>query len=253
MANFRYISLRAVRHFMPDSLARVFLLNHFIISPSLETSLPSSAVEQYNATLNEEGESIKGKRVMVFGYGGKPEIGRAFLESGAREVLLVERPGLALEPFEDIDSQKIFRLHRDIRALGDQEIPPADVVVSHSVFEHLDDPEGLAASLARLTVPGGCHIHFIDLRDHYFKYPFEMLKYSESVWKTWLNPTSNLNRLRFFDYERIFTENFKEAKIQVLDRDIKNFRLAKLKILPQFLSGDEKKDAVTLIRVFARR
>ena len=253
MANYRYIALRTARHFMPDALARVFLLNRLIISPSLETTAPAAAVEKYSSALKEEGVSIEGKRVMVFGYGGKSEIGIALVESGAREVILLERPELALEPREDLDAKRIYRLHHDIRTIKPQALQPVDVVLSHSVFEHVDDPAGIAAGLARLTKPGGCHLHFIDLRDHYFKYPFEMLKFSESVWKHWLNPTSNLNRYRMFDYERIFKNNFQKTKIHVLDRDIRGFLHAKPQILPHFLSGDDDKDAVTLIRVFVCR
>lgn len=252
MANYRYILMRTARHFMPDTLARMFLLNRFIIRPSLETSSPNSAVERYSAALAEEGVTIKDKRVMVFGYGGKPEIGSAIMQSGAREVLLVERPGLELEPNAALDPEKIIRLHQDIRTLDEKELQPVDIVVTHSVFEHLTDASGIAAALARFTKPGGCQLHYIDLRDHYFKYPFEMLKFSDQVWKNWLNPTSNLNRLRLFEYERIFKQHFKNVKISVTERNIDEFIKAKPAIQPQFLSGNDEQDAVTLIRVFAR-
>jgi hypothetical protein len=36
---------------------------------------------------------------------------------------------------------------------------------------------------AALTRPDGLHLHFVDLRDHFLKYPFEVLCYSEGVWK----------------------------------------------------------------------
>jgi len=64
--------------------------------------------------------------------------------------------------------------------------------------------EGITRALARLTRPGGMHLHYVDMRDHFFKYPFEMLTYSKQTWQSWLNPTSNLNRYRIPDYRRAF-------------------------------------------------
>ena len=83
-----------------------------------------------------------------------------------------------------------------------------DLVLSTSVYEHLDDVDGITQALAKLTAPDGAQLHFVDLRDHYFKYPFEMLKFSEAVWRNFLNPTSNLNRFRLPDYRRIFEKLF---------------------------------------------
>jgi SAM-dependent methyltransferase len=41
-----------------------------------------------------------------------------------------------------------------------------DAVISHAVLEHIVDVEGTCHELARVTRPGGVHIHQIDYRDH---------------------------------------------------------------------------------------
>jgi len=120
------------------------------------------------------------------------------------------------------------------------------------MVEHLDDVEGITSALAALTRPDGLHIHFVDLRDHFFKYPFEMLKYSEHVWRNFLNPTSNLNRYRFNDYKRVFESNFVKVEFTVLERLMEEFHKAKDRIRPEFKTGKDDVDAVTLIHVVAR-
>ncbi|MCE7860008.1 MAG: hypothetical protein DYG86_09510 [Chloroflexi bacterium CFX2] len=103
-----------------------------------------------------------------------------------------------------------------------------------------------------MTAPGGIHLHFVDLRDHFFKYPFEMLKYSEKTWRNFLNPTSNLNRYRLNDYKRVFEANFVKVEITVLERLMEEFRKAKDKIHAEFKTGKDDVDAITLIHVIAR-
>jgi hypothetical protein len=93
----------------------------------------------------------------------------------------------------------------------------------------------------------------VDLRDHYFKLPFEMLTFSERTWKRWLNPTSNLNRFRLRDYQRVFDSHFANVQVKVLERDPEAFARARSRIRPEFLAGDEAHDAVTLIEVVASK
>jgi hypothetical protein len=95
-------------------------------------------------------------------------------------------------------------------------------------------------------------VHFVDLRDHYFKYPFEMLTFSASVWRIFLNPTSNLNRFRLGDYRKVFDAYFQTTDILVLDRQEAEFNARRSRIRPEFLSGDVSVDSVTLIQILAR-
>ncbi len=99
--------------------------------------------------------------------------------------------------------------------------------------------------------PSGYFVAFIDLRDHYFKYPFEMLCYTKNVWKKWLNPTSNLNRYRIWDYRNIFERYFENIQIDILERDIAEHKKIKQRILDEFKTGNDSQDAVTNLVVLA--
>ncbi len=268
--NIQYLSLRLARHFIPESIARFLLKHRWIIRPGLESSDPLAAVEQYMKALAQYGRSIKGQRVLVFGYGGRFAVGVELLKQGASHVVLCdhfvlldqERNLELLSKYGDyllVENNEIMPRpeyitlrHGDIRdAKVQAEIPAVDLVLSTSVYEHLDDVNGITAALAKLSAPQGTHLHFVDLRDHYFKYPFEMLAYSQSQWRNFLNPTSNLNRFRLTNYREVFNTYFQKVDIAVLKRQEDEFRLARSRIRPEFLSGDETVDSVTLIHVFA--
>lgn len=270
--NLRYLTLRLIRHFLPETITRFLLRRGWIIRPGMETLDPSGAVTRYREALAERGGSFDGKRVLVFGYGGNFAISAELLKVGARHVTLLDRFAppdnrkneQLLAPYPEYfrvdngvvrpDPEWITLIHDDVKKLGSlRNQATVDVVVSTSVFEHLDDVPGLTAALAALTQPDGAHIHFVDLRDHYFKLPFEMLKFSESVWKNWLNPTSNLNRYRLRDYRRVFESLFADVDVRVLAREPETFAKARPQIRAEFLAGDEEHDTVTLIRVTARK
>jgi hypothetical protein len=268
--NLRYLILRIVRHFMPEGMARLFLKHRWIIRPGLESSNPTAAVEQYLKGLAQHGKSIGGKRVMVFGYGGRFAVGVELLAQGATHVVLCDHYVLLdrernlellpkYEKYLRVENgevlprpEQITLLHGDIREAKIQaQISSVDLVLSTSVYEHLGDVEGITAALAKLTAPMGSHLHFIDMRDHYFKFPFEMLAYSKEVWLNFLNPTSNLNRYRLPAYRNTFEKNFGRVKIDVLARQEEEFKKMGNRIRPEFLTGDLGIDSVTLIELFA--
>ncbi|MEW6028211.1 MAG: hypothetical protein ACOYZ8_12655 [Chloroflexota bacterium] len=269
--NIRYVSLRLIRRFLPDGLARFLLLRGIVIRPGLETSDPAAAVQRYADVLSARGLSLRGKRVLVFGYGGRFDIGTGLLGAGAAHVVLCDKYappdeahnlGLysAAPQYFYLENGRVrprpelmtlFQADiRDVHPHSDLE--PVDLVVSSSVYEHLDDVEGITGALAALTRPSGLHVHFVDLRDHYFKYPFEMLRFSETVWKNWLNPSTNHNRYRLWNYRRAFEACFGRVEIQILSREEEAFRRLLPKIRPEFVSGNMEEDAATLILVAAR-
>lgn len=266
--NLPYLLPRLIRHFLPEKLVRALLLRNMVIRPGLETSNPFAAVQRYADVLSQRGLSFSGKRVLVFGYGGRFDIGFGLLKEGAMHVILCDR----YAPPDEAHNKQMFGaeekyfhmeknglrprpewmtlLETDIReSIGG--IQPVDVVLSSSVYEHLDDVEGITRALARLTKPEGIQIHFIDLRDHFFKYPFEMLRFSASTWRNWLNPSSNHNRYRAWDYRSAFESCFERVELDVLARDEAAFRKLVSRIRPEFISGNMDEDAVTLIRVTA--
>lgn len=266
--NLRYVVVRVLRRLLPRPIVRLLLSRGWVIKPGPETSHPEEAALSYRDALLLEGISLAGKRVMVFGYGGRFGIGVALLRLGAGHVVLCDRyaspdeaanrrllpesgPFLMKEGRQILPSPSFITLvDADIRKAA---LQPVDLVVSSSVFEHLDDVVGIAQALAVCTKKGGAQLHFIDLRDHYFRLPFEMLSYSQRTWRRWLNPTSNLNRLRMPDYKRAFERFFGKVDVAVTGRDLEAFGKARERILPEFLSGDDSVDAVTHIRIFVSR
>lgn len=255
---------------MPESIARFLLKNRWIIRPGLESSDPLAAVEQYVKTLSTYDKSIQGKRVLVFGYGGRFAVGVELLKQGAEHVILCdhfvlldeERNKELLSHYSDYlivenghinpRPEFITLLHGDIREEKIRgQISQVDYVLSTSVYEHLDDVSGITKALAKLTASDGAQLHFVDLRDHYFKYPFAMLSFSEAVWKNFLNPTSNLNRFRLADYQNVFNSYFQKNTFVVLARAEAEFETARKRIRPEFLSGNKTEDSVTLIYIFS--
>lgn len=268
--NLPYLLPRLVRHFLPDRLTRFLLLRSVIIRPGFETTAPQAAVSRYLEVIRAHRDSLKGKRVLVFGYGGRFDVGIALLEGGAEHVVLCEKyapPDNAhnaallpkYESYLFLDngrprprSERMTLLQADIREVRPSAgFPAVDLIVSSSVYEHLDDVDGITRALAALTRPDGLHIHYVDLRDHFFKYPFEMLTYSERIWRSWLNPTSNHNRFRLQDYRQVFEKYFERAAIEILERNEAAFERVRPRVRPEFLSGNLQDDSVTLILITA--
>jgi len=220
--------------------------------------------------LADSDRSFAGQRILNFGYGGNFALACSLLQLGASHVTLIDkfaapdnhRNRKLLPEFEQYLSQDhgqivprreyIELFEADIHENAAQgRMAPFDIILSSSVYEHLEDVEGITRSLAKLTSPVGCQIHFIDLRDHYFKYPFEMLTFSDQAWKNWLCPGSHLNRYRMNDYLQIFSKYFNETRPVILARDLPNFELARQRIQPKFLTGDPQIDSITLLQVYA--
>lgn len=255
---------------MPESVARLLLQNRLIIKPGLETSDPASAVYRYRTWLEENSISINGKHVLVFGYGGRLAVAVELLRSGCSHVTVCDLfPHIdehindpLLEQYSDYLEMKngavtpkpqfITVFHGDIRNIPDAiRLGPFDLVISSSVYEHLGDVDGITASLGRLLKPSGHFLAFVDLRDHYFKYPFEMLCYKKPTWENWLNPTSNLNRYRVWDYRNIFQKYFRTNQITVLERELEQYNRIEHRILREFKSGDDSQDSVTKIAILS--
>jgi len=270
--NLSYLVPRLLRHFIPEKLVRILLLRNMFIKSGLETRDPFAAVQRYVDALLERGLSFHGKRVLIFGYGGRFNIGFNLLKMGASHVVLCDkyvspdnRYNQHLFAFEDkyfVSTNNRLRPHPEWMTLIETDIrdppvlamlEPVDIVLSNSVYEHLEDVEGITRSLAALTKPDGLHIHFIDLRDHYFKYPFEMLRFSEKTWRRWLNPSSNHNRYRLWNYRDVFNSCFGEVVIKIRIRNDEAFQKLLPYIRPEFISGNMEEDAVGSIRVIASK
>ncbi len=268
--NIRYVIPRFIRHILPDEIAKKLLEQRFIIKPGIETSDPTAAVQSYLDALTKNGFSIEGKRVLIFGYGGRYDVGLGLVEKGATQVVLSDlftspdpnRNRALLQHYPILLTEKegivvpkgnqLVLVQGNIEEKEIQEaIGKVDLVLTNSVYEHLVNVDNITRVLANMLLPGGAHFHKIDLRDHYFKYPFEMLTFSESTWRRWLNPSSNHNRFRYNDYTQIFERYFENVVVEVTDFLPEAFAKVKSKIQPEFLTGDDEIDAIGQISVFA--
>lgn len=268
--NLLYVVPRVARHFLPEWTRRFLLRRSILLIPGLETVDPSAAAARYLRVVNAQGRSLTGKRALVFGYGGRFELGVRLLEAGTEHVVLCDK----FAPPDDRSNaallarhgqylirengrprprpEKMTLIEADIRAVhASAELPACNYVFSNSVYEHLEDVNGVTCALAGLTVPDGLHVHYVDLRDHFFKYPFEMLTYSERVWQRWLNPTSHHNRFRLWHYRAVFEQYFEKVEIEVLRRDQHGFERTRARLRPEFVSGNIQDDSVTSLVVIA--
>lgn len=243
-----------------------FMLLRGIMRPGYETRNPAGAVKRYVDVIASRGLLLKGKRVLLFGYGGRFDIGFGLLKEGAAHIILSDKYASPDEEHNrrlfGVEDQYFFADTGGLRPrpewmtisqddIREVDLEPVDFILSNSVYEHLDDVEGITRALAALTKPDGANIHFVDLRDHYFKYPFEMLKFSEAAWKRWLNPPSNHNRYRLWDYQRAFSASYEKVDIEILFREEEAFKKLMPHIKPEFISGNIHEDAATKIQILA--
>jgi hypothetical protein len=229
---------------------------------------PASVARFYLEQLSRFGFEVNAKRILLFGYGGRFDLAIGLLESGAAHVVVCDQLAepdhrhnarlLSRYPqyLEEVDGRvmpdgaRITTLHNDIRKVDG--LHPVDIVLSNSVFEHLCDVPGITEALARLTHANGIQIHRIDLRDHYFKYPFEMLRFSATTWARFLDPSSHHNRYRLWDFRQIFERHFGQIDVQILHTDPEEFDRIREHIREEFISGDMLEDAATIILLVAR-
>lgn len=247
-----YLVLRLGRRIVPPSFMRTILQMGVGPTLGLESREPGAAADLYEAAVSELGLNWRGRRVMIFGYGGNPELGIDLLDRGAKEVVLLDpyaqpRPGSHKPP------EGSAALHFETRHLSEyvRAGGRVDLVFSWSVLEHVRDPGATVGNMAAVCRPSGAQVHFVDLRDHVFRYPFEMLCHSERTWNRYLDPPSHLNRIRSWEVEKHFGENFERVTVENWESDSKAFRRTLPRIRSEFLSGNEVADAATRLRVLA--
>lgn len=258
-----YAVLRVVRKLLPERVMNWLLQRRLLVRPGLETREPQDAADRYQAKLESMGRSLSGKGIFILGYGGHLGLGVELLNRGARHVVLYDpyaraddtanqrlaegAPDYFTIQEETVipDPDRLTLIHEDILFRLRGELPEQDVVLSSSVYEHLEDPALVTQGLAILTAEEGVQLHYIDLRDHFFKYPFEMLCHSERIWKRFFNPGSNLNRYRVRDYQQVFECCFDQVEWQALGRDVVAFQQVLDRIRPEFKTGNIELDAVT--------
>lgn len=262
-----YLVQRVARNLLPAAVADM-ARRRFGGIPGGESHAPDHFAAHYAETLDRYGRSFVGSTVLVFGHGPSYGFACALLAAGASHVYLWDpyaKPDeivnrrwrdrypeyLELRGGHVVPHGGWMTLLAPGERPGEIEFPRVDLVVSTSVFEHLADPDLWAAKLARAAAPDGLNLHMIDLRDHFFDRPFEMLCYSQATWERWLNPRHHLNRWRHDDYVALFRRYFGDVEVEILESDPRLLEQYRPRIRPEFLTGDDRIDCALEIEVVA--
>lgn len=218
--NLKYIIARTLRRQVSSDM--FFLMMQaglFRLTRNGAERTPDQCFAHWNNLLSGQKFKLDGASVMEIGSGRYARFGVHLLAAGAADVTLIDLYATPLDDpahrstlekdctsigfrFSDIQD-KLEVIRGDVidlqlcRLMGQK-----DLVISEAMLEHVKDPHQVLARCLEWLKPGGVTCHIIDLRDHYFRYPFEMLTFSDHTWETWLNPKGgfHLNRWRVPDY-----------------------------------------------------
>jgi SAM-dependent methyltransferase len=127
-----------------------------------------------------------------------------------------------------------------------------DLILSNSVLEHVSDMDALTRDLHRLLAPGGAMLHLVDYRDHYFRYPYHHLLWSDAVWDRWLNP-GDLPRWRIRDHVECFERHGLHVETLRATPLAAEFAKVQTRIHPRFATYDESALATAFGVLFVTR
>jgi SAM-dependent methyltransferase len=239
----------------------------------------------YNKILAHFEQKIENKIILEIGSGSCNPSALAFLLFGARRIILHEpfidkkdrsllsKHALMLfnslkdapvqRSFEEVFAGKEINsdlVNIDCRSAYDTGLPDCsvDILLSHVALEYIKDIKKVFCEQFRIVRPGGCILHIVDLRDHYFKYPFEMLTFSNFLWKNVLTRLNRgggyQNRLRVDDYMRIIQgTGFSNLQWYPLSSNIENYQKIKSRIHADFANREDKMMAVETVVLFAQK
>ena len=257
---------------MPSSLLRdlPYLLPRIIRRKCLPTTIPRalsawlpgfrsnagtlscarvlSLYEQYLAPRLGAGWP-QGRRLLEVGIGATNSSAYEASALGAASAVALE-PYVPLDPaLDDAMLTECAQRHslaekavagkvRRITTLDAEADASIDLVLSNSVLEHVTDMETLTWDLCRVLAPGGVMLHLVDYRDHFFRYPYHHLLWSEAVWNRWLNP-GDLPRWRIRDHVECFQRHGLQVEILRATALAAEFEKVRRRIHPHFTRYDE--------------
>ena len=243
MGDIFYFFCRFARRFLPlHALPRPLRLRSLGLQPNLGETNAASILAIYRQNMPDEPDAwLTGKDVLEIGVGRTNGSCYQMLAAGARSAT-------AFEPFRPLDAERDFQQCSVLARRGFASNGPKvlrveslarlssgayDTVLSLAVLEHVTDMESLASELWRLLRPGGCMLHVVDYRDHFFRYPYNHLLWSQKTWSRWLDP-GDLPRWRVGDHVRIFgSSGFQIEVIKASSLDAEFAKIEK-RIHPQF-------------------
>jgi len=250
-SNLEYVSLRLVRRFLFSGpvLDRIgaYVPYWRVNQGRLD---PEPIVTAYQRLARLAGVDITGIRVVELGCGATNGTGHEWtarfsgswtgvepfapfdteLDARIAQDVSRRRPGPHARPATDAfgsaspdasrghggrDSSSIPGAVSRVRDLAALDSGSVDLIVSNSVLEHVRDPLACFRECFRVLAPGGAMLHQVDYRDHFFKYPFQFLTFSQAVWDNLLDP-GDLPRHRLDDHLDALARGGFQA--QVLER-----------------------------------
>ena len=259
--NLEYICLRLARRF----LLRGWIMNRFgrrlpYCQPSLGETSPLAIVDLYWKYCRLADLDPVGKLIL--------EIGSGSTNSTAYEILGRGGDCVAYDPYVALDRRKdeeVFAaqiaerhptLNREkasrISDLNDLPESSIDLVLSHSVLEHIKDIDQLLLDLSPVLKAEACMLHIVDYRDHFFKYPFHFLQFSSSTWYSYLDP-GDLSRARIGDHLHAFSRHGFRVEVLARAKDARALLSMRGRIHRDFLKHSWEDLATTWGVLFARR
>ncbi len=266
-----YILKRLLRRHVPSPV--VLELMKYCGRSAAAEDRPDDVFRGLQDRLQELAVDLTDKHVLDLGSGRYARMALRLLNAGASRVTLIDFHAVPLS-----NSKHRELLERDCRQLGmsaenalnridlqtDDFLttsPPtpearADLILSTATLEHVQNPLAVFQKSWEWLRPGGFTSHVIDLRDHLFNTPFEMLTFSETTWKQWLAPKGgfHLNRYRLPDYlQAMRAADFVEIEYQSLQQN----RAALQKIWPRLRGRFRQIDfdllSIVVVHLYARK
>ncbi len=226
LSNLEYVFLRLVRRFI---FSEGFLLRYGRHIPYYRVNQggvsPVPIVDLYWSFLHQKGIRPEGKTILELGIGATNSSGYEIIGRGAQKYIGYEPyvpfnkrdddeicHGDILKRFSSLQKDRLVRVSR-LERITDL----VDIVFSHAVLEHVYDLDELLRALRKYLKQTACMIHSVDYRDHFNKYPFHFLQFSDTTWRRFLNP-GDLTRHRISDHIRSFQRN--GFSVEVLEKKL---------------------------------
>lgn len=271
--NWNYLLIGLVRRYVPKKI--LFEVMKRRGDGSVAEDSPDSYLATWKDQFSRHGWSFQDKHILEIGSGRYARFALQMLAAGACRVTLIDFYAVSLE--EPAHREILIK---DCRVLGlncDDAFSRIDVIkgditrlpspvcsqrvdlaISHSVLEHVRDPKAVMQFCLQWLKPGGITHHIVDLRDHNlrFRYPFEMLTFSDQLWARWFDLSGgfHLNRWRVPAYLQAVRESgFVDVGYDVLLRDEAALKAVLPRVNCRFRSMEEKTLAILCISLFGHK